>query len=80
MALRPEDREDYVATCDSMLEPGGKILLVTMKYEQSAKKGASSTLCKCFFLAAKLVSHAKGSSDCCAGNNGRVDVGKMPKE
>ncbi|CAM9435400.1 unnamed protein product, partial [Scytosiphon promiscuus] len=39
VALRPEDREDYVATCDSMLQPGGKILLMTMVYDQSAKRG-----------------------------------------
>lgn len=40
VALRPEDREDYVRVCDSVLAPGGRILLATMVYEQSAKKGA----------------------------------------
>ncbi|CAM9156361.1 unnamed protein product, partial [Ectocarpus sp. 6 AP-2014] len=39
VALRPEDREEYVSTCDSVLEPGGKILLATLVYDQNAKKG-----------------------------------------
>lgn len=41
VALRPEDREEYVSTCDSVLEPGGKILLATLVYDQNAKKGAT---------------------------------------
>lgn len=40
VALRPEDREDYVRVCDSVLAPGGRVLLTTMVYDQSAKKGA----------------------------------------
>lgn len=40
VALRPEDREDYVGVCDRVLAPGGKVLLATMVYDQSAKKGA----------------------------------------
>eukprot|EP00752_Nemacystus_decipiens_P009891 g8824.t1 len=39
VALRPEDREDYVRVCDGVLAPGGKVLLATMVYDQSAKKG-----------------------------------------
>lgn len=39
VAVRPEDREDYVRVCDSVLAPGGKVLLATMVYDQSAKKG-----------------------------------------
>lgn len=40
VALRPEDREEYVRVCDSVLAPGGKVLLATMVYDQSAKNGA----------------------------------------
>lgn len=42
--MRPEDREDYVTVCDSVLAPGGRILLATMVYDQSAKKGADEFL------------------------------------
>lgn len=39
VAVRLEDREDYVATCDSLLEPGGRILLGTLVYDQEKMKG-----------------------------------------
>lgn len=51
VALRPEDREDYVRVCDSVLAPGGKILLATLVYDQAAKTGLlESTKVRHFFL------------------------------
>lgn len=39
VAIRPEDREEYSLLCDSLLEPGGLILLVTLVYDQDKMKG-----------------------------------------
>lgn len=42
VAVRPQDRENYVAVCDSLLEPGGRILLATYDYDQEKRQGAST--------------------------------------
>lgn len=42
VAIRPQDRMDYVAVCDSLLEPGGRILLATYNYDQDRMEGGSS--------------------------------------
>lgn len=39
VAIRPEDREEYAATCDSLLKPGGRILLLTLVYNQEKMSG-----------------------------------------
>lgn len=39
MAINPSDREAYVAICDSLLQPEGQILLVTIVYDQEKMEG-----------------------------------------
>lgn len=70
VALRPEDREDYVRVCDSVLAPGGRILLATMVYDQSAKKGADE-----FFFLFKNLCLAQKSQYSFESQPG-VDIGR----
>ncbi|CAM9456931.1 unnamed protein product [Choristocarpus tenellus] len=44
VAIQPEEREAYLAVCDSLLDPGGQVLLTTMDYDQDLIKGPPYSL------------------------------------